>query len=642
MRWPKSLPRPVLATDSTVPAILDAACERSSNATALNQPDQTGWHSLSNTAFRHQCQTVAWGLLSLGLQPGDTVALLMQNDVNFAVADMASLMAGLIDVPIDLTQTIEQIVFMLQHSEAKLLFVAKFNWLEQLLPYLNQLPALQHLVLESVDEMDRKSIQFNSILSLTDLQGRGQVYKMLSGQPQLPTVAAHDLATIIYIPSATGELLGVMLTHRNLAGNAMAAFASLSGLQWDTAETVLSFLPLTHVFARTLLYGHLYYGHSIYFSTPAQVLKHLKQIQPTILATVPIFLEKIFDKFLDWGQQVESRWKQRVFAWTLKLMQHQEKRGHHAILLRLADRLVLSQWRSLFGGRIKYVLSGGAALKAELVNGFAAAGVTVLQGYGLTQAGIVCFNRAENNQAGTVGASIPGLEVSLAPDAEILVRGDFVTPGYYKNPAATLRLIDAQGWLHTGDLGHFTVDGLLQITGIKKPLFKLATGKYIAPQPLEARLMQSPLVARAWVVGANRKHCAALILPDWIALRQHLQSFNLDDETLLQHACTLALYQAVVEAANCHLPYWAAIKRFRLISPHTQSGTAWLTGGLNRQDLPEVFATEIDWLYRKESLKPNQIEVTDQEMAEALQSETCPVPPEFTCPVYAQSLNVAR
>lgn len=439
-----------------------------------------------------------------------------------------------------------------------------------------------------------------------------------------------------------------MLTHHSLAGNALAAFASLSGLQWGAEETVLSFLPLTHVFARGLLYGHLYYGHSIYFSTPNQILKHLKQVQPTILATVPVFLEKIFNKFLEWGQQAESKWKQRVFAWTLKLMQSsasgRQVSRHHAILLRLADRLVLSQWRSLFGGRIKYVLCGGAALKAELVRGFAAAGVTVLQGYGLTQTGIVCVNRAERNRAGTVGAPIPGAEVTIAPDAEILVRGKFITPGYYKDLAATLTLIDAEGWLHTGDLGHLTPDGLLQITGLKKPLFKLSTGKYIAPQPIEVRLMRSPFVARSLVVGADRKFCVALILPDWNRLGNHLELLNLEDGLLLHHSCTVALYQSVVDAANCHLPYWAIVKRFRLISPRHGSGKEWLNGTLDRNELAIAFAADIDDLYQEKSSKDavKQIAVTDREMSEVLLEITCPIPPAAICPTYAQSLNIAR
>ncbi|WP_088889682.1 AMP-dependent synthetase/ligase [Leptolyngbya ohadii] len=663
-------PTPIDPSAITLPDLLDAACNHAPNATALNQSSHTGWQSLSNQVFREQCRTVAQGLLSLNLHPGDRIALLTHNDTRFAIADMGSLMAGLVNVPIDLTQTLENIIFILQHSEAKLLWVAQSDWLEQFMPYLEQLPALQYVVVEFAPESELESgaelekwqainakRHFRGtplphpccLISLPALQTSGQVQGMTGlEQVPLPTLSAQDLATIIYIPSASGELMGVMLSHRNLAGNALAAFASLSGLQCGAEETVLSFLPLTHVFARCLLYGHIYYGHSIYFSTPSQVLKHLKQVQPTILATVPIFLERIFNKFLEWGQQVESKWKQRVFAWTLRLM-HSTASGqrlsrHHTVFLRLADRLVLSKWRSLFGGRIKYILCGGAALKAELVRGFAVAGVTVLQGYGLTQAGIVSCNRAEDNRAGTVGAPIPGMEVAIASDSEILVRGDFITSGYYKNSAATLALIDAQGWLHTGDLGHFTEDGLLQITGIKKPLFKLSTGKYIAPQPIEARLMRSPFVSKVQVVGADHKYCSALILPNWSALNDHLQLLNLDDENLLQHSCTLALYQAVVDAANCHLPYWALVKQFRLISPHSDFGKEWLNGNLNRNDVVIALASDINDLYREKASKdsPKQVAVTDREMSEVISEITCPIPPAVSCPTYAQSLNIAR
>lgn len=335
-------------------------------------------------------------------------------------------------------------------------------------------------------------------------------------------------------------------------------------------------------------------------------MKHLKEIQPTVLTTVPLLLEKVYSKILEKGSK-SAILGRLIFQWALQLasryqLGHQPN-GLYALLLKLADWLVLSRWRSLFGGRLKYLICGGAALKAELVNAFAAAGVPILHGYGLTQASaVVCCNRGSLNRAGTVGVPIAGTEVAIAQDSEILVRGPCVTPGYYKNLAATRDLIDPQGWLHTGDLGAFTDDGFLRITGIKKALFKLSTGKYIVPQPIEDQLNRSPFVVQAIVVGAERKYCAMLLIPNLEALHSYALAvgINLSGEALLKHPCIMTLYRALVNHANCHLPYWAIVKRFQIINATltVENGLLTSTGQLNRANINTVFATEIDALYR--------------------------------------------
>jgi long-chain acyl-CoA synthetase len=454
-----------------------------------------------------------------------------------------------------------------------------------------------------------------------------------------------------------------MLSHENLSGNALSAFASLPNVAWGDREVALSFLPLTHVFARCLLYGHLYYGHSIYFSHPNRVLKHLKEVQPTVLAVVPLFLEKIYSKILERGKKAPTWWERQVFAWALSIAKRYElglaPHGLSGWISRLslsiADHLVFWQWRSLFGNRLKFLLSGGAALRAELANVLNAAGVPVLQGYGLTQtSGVVCFNRGMHNRAGTVGSPIPGVEIAIAEDGEILVRGLYVTLGYYKNPAATRHAIEPQGWLHTGDLGAFADNGLLKITGLKKSLFKLSTGKYIAPQPLEARIKQSPLVKEAIVVGSERKFCAALLIPDLSALRDRAHAFGLDlpDDKLIQHPCLLALYREVIDAANCHLPYWATVKRFQLLAPDRAVANGLLITSpseqhseLNRAEILHRFATEIDGLYgesdRRESdrssTKNSIPPLTDN--VDSSEPLICPVSPAIACPTFTQSLN---
>lgn len=678
----------------TLPALLDEACDRIPNQHAFNQWHETGWRSLSNQAFRSAAETVALGLLNLGLQSGDRVALLMHSDVNFCIADFACLLANLVDVPIDLTQTIEHILFILRHSEAKVLFISNLDLLTQIVPYLGNATALQVVIvveipsdwqntrshwrtvpcdranesnssaanLEEISEticLDMPALlhpvqpdycylpmpECVRVLALDEIRIQQSTADTSIKLQQLKEALTPDrLATIIYIPDESGQLQGVMLTQENLSANALAAFSDIEHLQQGNAEKALSFLPLNHVLARCLLYGHINYGHGIYFSSANRVIKHLKEVQPTILVTVPLLLEKIYSKILEKGSKSSSLLERVIFYRSLQIAKQYQlgkpPQRLYKLLLKLADWLVLSQWRSIFGGRIKYLISGGAALKAELANVFAAAGVNILQGYGLTQASaVVSYNRNNFNRAGTVGVPIAGAEIMIAPDSEILVRGPYITPGYYNNPAATQAMIDAQGWLHTGDLGRFTAEGFLQIIGLKKALFKLSTGKYIAPHPIELRLQQSPFVAQAIVVGSERKFCAALIVPNLQALHRYGLEIGLDFrlEDLLKHSCIQALYQAAVEAANCHLPYWSTVKRFRLIRTAFTLENGLLTemGEIDRATAIAVFAPEIDALYREETTRKRG-EIEPQNLQEL---DTCPLIPAATCPAFAQSLN---
>jgi long-chain acyl-CoA synthetase len=635
---------------------------------------------------------VATGLLELGLEKGDRVALLMHSDVNFCVVDLGCLLANLVDVPIDLTQTLEHIIFVLQHSDAQALIISNLDLLTQVAPYLWNTPNLRHVIVITVPPnwqetrsqwMTLPSPPHNQgianpipesiglgipmllhpahcqppnsafpariqVFSLNEIQQKGQ-NSTVNPRQLYTAVAASDLATIVYIPDETGQPQGVMLTHENLSANALAAFAAIPNLKPGAQDVVLSFLPLNHVLARTLLYGHIHYGHSIYFSNPNRVLKHLKEVRPTVLTTVPLFLEKIYSHILERGSKAPSRVERLLLRWAIELAKQYKlaspPQGLYAALLKLANWLVFSQWRSLFGNRLQQLICGGATLNAELATVFAAAGMPIMQGYGLTQtSAVVCCNRGALNRPGTVGKPIAGAEVAIADDGEILVRGPYVTPGYYKNPEATQALIDAQGWLHTGDLGRITAEGFLQITGLKKALFKLSTGKYIVPQPIEQRLKQSPFVAEAIAVGADQKFCAMLIVPNLSALHSYALQVGLDlpHEALLNHPCVLALYQALIATANCHLPYWATVKRFRLLSAATLEQRSLSLSqsfqSLHRSEILKRLSDEIETLFREEPTRKDQGTPTS-DAEEQLAISDCPALPVASCPVFAQSLN---
>ncbi|MDJ0715519.1 MAG: AMP-binding protein [Prochloraceae cyanobacterium] len=624
----------------TLPSLLDEACDRYPNSRAFNQWTDGGWKSLSNLDFRTAAEELALGLLDVGLEKGDRVGLLAHSDVNFCIADMACLLAKLIDVPIFLGEPPETIGFIIQHSQAKALIVSSPELLHEIAPYL-QTPNLKTIV---IVQGTPKAEDFSQLLpkiqifSLSEVRDRGQAKLLGNKQQELRSeIAPDDIATIIYIAGASGQLNdsisnrlpvlklvnaiqdrlqnlrwgnysgvlphGVMLTHENISADILAAFTSHPELKQGREEVALLFLPLTHIFARAFLYGHINYGHSIYFTTPTRVVKHLKDIRPTIFITVPRLLEKVYEKILEKGGRTKGLTK-KVFDWALDLAKRyelgQKPEGFYALQLMLADKVVYSKWRSVFGERLKALISGGAALRADIANIFSAAKIPILQGYGMTEtSAVLCYNRGELNRAGTVGVPIAGVEIAIAEDGEILVKAPYLMKGYYKNPLATREVIDSQGWFHTGDTGEFTEEGFLKITGYKKNLFKLSTGKYVTPQPLETKLKQSPLVAEAIAVGAYRKFCTMLIFPDRNNLRTKADKMGLDMpvEALLEHPKIKALYQGLVDEANRQLPKWSMVKSFQLIDQLNFEKVMSSTPTAKRRKVSEAFAEVIDSLY---------------------------------------------
>ena len=681
----RSTDRPILGR--TLPSLLDEACQKYPNDRALNQWHKNAWQPQSIQELQTAVEELAIGLLDEQLKPGDNIALLMHSDRNFCLVDFASLLAGLINVPIDLTQTLDNIAFILRHSAAKVLIVSDLDLLTQVIPYLGETSDLQTIIVANIpDDWESKRTQLltyglnqfgirpagstvclclrypfgttggtpatqsqnseleainnseplttNSelkkaclcipmllcqarqdlccpelpeciqLFSLDEVLARGK--KLWSGakiEELRSRISPQDLATIIYIAGETGQPKGVMLSHENITADILTTFASIPELIPGKVETVLSFLPLTHIFARAFIYGHLNYGHSIYFSTPNRVARDFETVKPTLVETVPRVLEKAARKILDRGSKLRGI-KLTIFNWALKLAQSYElgkpRTLFYNLQLKLADWLVFTQIRQSFGGKLKYFISGGAGLKAEIANVLSAAGMTVLQGYGLTEtSSVICCNRPQFNRAGTVGLPIPGTEVALGSDREILVKAPYVMQGYYKNPEATKAVIDEKRWLHTGDLGEFIPEGCLTITGSKKDLFKLSTGKYVTPQPLEDFIGRSPLVARVVVVGMQKKFCGMLIFPNLDRLREHARSLNILPVTeLLQHPEIIALYQSLVDEANQQLPRWSQVKQFGLIDAEfTVANGLQQNLKVNRAKVNEQFVTEINALY---------------------------------------------
>lgn len=578
----------------TIPDLLDMGCAYGYQP-ALHQWSPQGWQSLPYGAFRLAVEELALGLATEGIQ--GRIGLMLDSGVDWALADMGSLLAGLVTVPIDSGQPVDDIQWIVADAQLSALVVSNWDTLEQFSQVLEPIG----LILVGEDTAPSAEIlsKFENrlIKTLTEIRHQGRLQHSPETIRALKEVIhASDLATIVYTADASGLTKGAMLSHQNLTGNILAAFSSMPGLAPGTPERALSFLPLNHIFARAFLYGHFGFGHHIYFSSPKRVFRHLATVKPTIFITVPRLLEKVYERINSLRQQ-SSGLKKRWLNWGW----HQAHIGNdHLGWRRLQQWLVsygvFGSLRRSMGGHIRYLLCGGAALRPEIMAFFNGVGIPVKQGYGLTEtSSVLTYTRDRWLRPGTVGAPIPGVELRLAEDGEVLAKSPYTMEGYYHNPVATKAVIDADGWFHTGDLGEFSDDGVLTLHGCKKGLFKLSTGKYVAPGPIEQRLMRSLLVKRALLVGPGQKFCGVLIVPD-TALLQALRpgigesEVSFGDGGREQSVVVRSHYQPLIDQLNPHLPHWSTIKRFALVQNKAAAE-------LSREQLYQAYAQEIEALY---------------------------------------------
>ncbi|MFB6272272.1 MAG: long-chain fatty acid--CoA ligase [Salinibacter sp.] len=598
----------------TLPDLLYEANDAYDNPQALNQPTDSGWVPMSLNQFRQRSEKTALGLLDLGLNRGDKVALLMESDVHYCVVDMGCLIAGLIDVPLYLSSAPDQMQYVAEHSEAKVLVVSNVKRLRQAAELLPDLPRIETVVLcDSGDEEPEvpELPEDIELKRLTEVRKAGwaSVDDPAGAIENLRAqIDADDLATIIYTSGTTGRPKGVMLSHENISSNAITSVGELDDFETGPeGEVVISFLPLTHVFARMLQYAFVYRGVSVYFTHPDNLVEALPKVRPTVFASVPRVLEKVYAGI---KKKIMARTgvEKAIGEWALEVAQDYDMTEGSSVLYSIkhsvADRLVFRQWRAAFGGRVKYIVVGGAALQSDLANLLAAADITTLQGYGLTETSpVITYTRPWRNKPGTVGEPLPGVEVKIADDGEILTRGPHVMQGYYKAPDKTDAVIEDEGWFHTGDIGEFDDEGFLKITDRKKSLFKLSTGKYVMPQPIENRMGSNPLVDNAVVVGSDRKFCTALVFPNLDQVRAQAKELGLDPEQdvddLLAEPDIVESYRAVVKSANEGMDHWSTVKRFALIPDELTVDSELLTPTLKirRPNVRETYADEIEALY---------------------------------------------
>jgi long-chain acyl-CoA synthetase len=590
---------------TSVPGLILAAVLRHNKDDAFNYRDDGKWLNIPAASFVERVKNVALGLASLGIRPGDRVALLSENRPEWSMADLAILSLGAINVPIYTTQALEQVDYILSDSGARAIFISNRRLYKHVKPVLDKRP-LEHLIFfeeEVADDVDHG-------FALTALEYKGR--ELDQERPgafdaYLDAVHPEDLATIIYTSGTTGEPKGVMLTHNNFMSNVTSIG---KGLPITSTDVALSVLPLSHIFERDGFYVFCYCGVSVYYAASFdQVGENLREVAPTVMTAVPRLFEKVYHRIIKKGMS-EKGYKRSIFMSSLAVGQRygelKDKRKFVSpqlgIKQRLASKLVFSKWRAGVGGRLRYFVSGGAPLSPALSYSYLAAGIPILQGYGATETCIVSANRPGNNHVGSVGIPFEGIEIKIATDGEILVRGPNVMRGYYGQPEATAEVLK-DGWFYTGDVGYIAKNGHLYITDRKKDLFKLSNGKYVAPQLIESLLKESEFVSQVVVVGAGRKQPVALIVPDWESLNHALaeegETAPRDHVELSKFPAAIKIVQKDVSRLTGELVDYERIRRVALL-PHEftiDGGELTPTLKVKRKVIDERYGEVIEDLY---------------------------------------------
>lgn len=570
---------------------------------------------ISSKEMFERIRDLSLGLRAVGVSRGDRVAIVSESRPEWLLSDLAVLTAGAVTVPIYPTLSAAQARYILQDSGARLAIVSTRLQLEKVQEVRHLLPGLEAVVV--MDPPAPVPPGSASVLSLEEVERRGHgrmtdEWGAAKGfRDEARTIKPEDLATIIYTSGTTGEPKGVMLTHGNLVSNLRATADALAISQDDVA---LSFLPLSHGFERMVSYVYLFCGVTIVFAESFDtVARDLARIRPTILTGVPRVYEKLHARILDTARAAGGS-KAAVFRWAVNAGLARAKavlRGGSAgpvtsLKTAIGDRFVFSAIREKLGGRIRFVASGSAPLDGRTMEFFHAIGIPIIEGYGLTETSpILTFNPLNALRVGTVGRPIPGVELRIADDGEILARGPNIMLGYFNKPDATADVLK-DGWFHTGDIGQIDAQGYLTITDRKKDLLVTSGGKKIAPQPIEAVLKRSPLVAEAVLLGDRRKYAAVLIVPDFKALERRLKDLGRPPgakEELIHRPDVLALYQEIIDGLNRELSQFERIKNMAVLPTEftVESGELTPTLKVKRKVVEQKWHQQIEELYREQS-----------------------------------------
>jgi len=575
-----------------------------------NKPDALAfkadvWSYLNGRDVIERVKRIATGLAAFGVKTGDRIAIISENRPEWSLVDLAILSLRAVNVPIYTTQAVEQIRFILENSGARMLFISGKKLWKHAEPAIQSVEQIERVIFFEGDDLAATD---NRAISLTDVETKSDEFSKIDPdifERSLAEIKSDDLATIIYTSGTTGEPKGVMLTHGNFISNVVSIS---KGLPISPTDRSLAVLPLSHIFERTVFYVLCSNGVSIHYCAAFdQLASHLKEVRPTIMTAVPRLFEQVYHKIVKKGMSAGG-WKTRLFEWSLGVGQEywEAKDKHRSVSAVLAakhafaDRLVFSKWREGVGGKLRFFVSGGAPLSKKLSYAFWAAGIRILQGYGMTEACIVSANRPEDNKVGSIGRPFDGIEMQIGASDEILIRGSNVMQGYYNNPEATAAALDTEGFYHTGDVGYQDADGHFYITDRLKDLFKLSNGKYVAPLQIESLLKQSPLVSQPVVVGSGRKQVGALIVPDWEALKEAMKTEGVSTEAtreeLAQNPQFIKRMQNEAVELTRELSDYERVKRVYLVAREfsIDKGEMTPTLKIKRSVIDEKYSDAID------------------------------------------------
>ncbi len=591
---------------ATLNDIFFAAVERNLDRMMLYR-DGGKWLPVTSRKFGEGVARTAHALHSSGIGAGDRIAILSENRPEWPIADMASLLLGAVTVPLYTTLTAEQTAFVLRDAGCRMIFLSSEQQLHKIISILPE-TKIEKIVVMDPSEFDGDLAPFaGECVTMNQITALGPEGLSAEIEARARSVGPNDLATIVYTSGTTGPSKGAMLTHGNIASNISC---SLLGFDMRPGLTSISFLPLCHITARHLDFAMLYHGVTLaYCPFLDRLAESLLEVQPSTFVAVPRVYEKIYAQ----AEQKAKRFPKRaIFNWALSV-----GRKHKPEILagktptscrwKLANKIVFSKIRAGMGGRVETFISGGAPLGRELAEWYATVGIRIHEGYGLTETSpVIALNTPVNHRIGTVGKILPNLEVRIAEDGEILVRGPSVFKGYWNRPEETkAALVDE--WFKTGDIGNIDADGYLSVTDRKKDLIKTSGGKFIAPQPIENSLKLNPLVGVAAILGDRRKFAAVIVSPNFAALEEWASENNIafaSRAELVAHPKVQALYEGIVEAVNGNLARFEKLKRVMIVADEftPDNGALTPTMKLKRKVIEERYRRQIDELYAQAEL----------------------------------------
>ena len=569
----------------------------------LAAKENSQWRTYTCSEVWDTAQKLAGGILSLGIankaltpDSQEKIAIISPNRPEWMITDIGVQLTGAVLTPIYPTISPSEIAYILNESEVQILFVANADIYSRFKDALVGVPTLR------------------SVYSFDVIEGVANWKTLIDKnlQPDETVIAAikpETLATIIYTSGTTGDPKGVMLTHNNIVSNVQDSMPAFTFAEQH--NRALSFLPLNHIFERMVTYIYMQAGVSIYYAESMDSIGlNLKEVKPMVFTTVPRLLEKVYERIMNTGMELKGI-KRLLFFWALDLGKQYDNANPgspwYRMQLWLANKIIFNKWREALGGNVKAIVVGSAACQERLARIFTAAGIIIMEGYGLTETSpVVTVNRfeSENRRVGTVGTLIPNVEVKIAEDGEILVKGPNITIGYYKHPDLTADAMK-DGWFHTGDIGQWIEGRFLKITDRKKEIFKTSGGKYVAPQAIENKMKESPFIEQMMVIGADRKFVSALIIPNFVSLRKYIRDHSPEltipdnNNDLVKMPEAIAQVQKQVDKYNVLFSHPEQVKKFALLSAEWTIDTGELTPSLKlkRKVIMQQYAKQIESIY---------------------------------------------